>query len=134
MFRTSDVREHGAGWALNYLKRHLAKDLETLTLQDLVTKNDAPPFYHVLAFVYEVRHRCEEHNRSFGPTDLTFNAALQVRNTLLLMRNAQNRVVPERLHSELSDLYKRMDSNAMQVIEGLFRMNELISGRLVLSD
>lgn len=134
MFRTRDVQEHGTGWALDYLKRHLSKDLEVLTFQDLIAKNDAPPFYHVLAFVYEVRKQCDQHNRSYGPTDLTFNAALQVRNSLLLMRNAQNRVVPQRFHSELSTLYSRIDSHAIDVFEGLFRMNELISGRIVLSD
>lgn len=134
MFRTSDVRQNGTGWGLDYLKRHLSKDMEVLTFQDLISKKDAPPFYHVLAFVYEVRKQCDNHSRTFGPTDLTFNAALQVRNSLLLMRNAQNRVVPQRLHADLNSLYSSMDSNKMQVMEGLFRMNELLSGRAVLSD
>lgn len=132
MFQTTDISVNGVGWGLEHLKSNLRQDMERLTFPELVASGSAPPFYQVLAFVYEVRKNCDAHQQTYGSTDLTFNANLQARTALLLMKAAQKRLVRESIHQHLADLHRQIEGQKMQILEGMFRMHELTIGRTIL--
>jgi len=132
MFQTTDIQAHGVTWALDYIKSKLRHDMDALSMSDLLADDVAPPFYQVLAFVYEMRRNCDAHQRVYGPTDLTFHANLQARNALQMMRAAQIRVVRPQIHRDLDALHSQLESNKMQILEGMFRMHELTAGREII--